>query len=1499
MNLFRFPLLGRFCLVLISVFMFVLMMVSVAAGQGSRIKPETGEMQDRDQPRRRAEWFRRGHIPLPGYRAAELRLRAYQQKMKLRAQQPLNFDAAVTGLAATGWVSLGPAPLASDASGGTKDQDYNWVSGRATAVVVDPADATGGTVYLGGAYGGLWRTQNGTAAPSAVSWESLIDDQETLAVGAIALKPGSGVSGVSQTILVGTGEANASGDSYYGLGILRSTNAGTSWQLISSSDDGHSFLGMGFSKIAFHATNPSLVVASTAFSPPGFFEGREVGGGADRGIYYSTNSGLNWKYASVKDNGITINPSSTTSVVFNPLAVSGGKFFAAVRAHGFYSSTDGINWTRLTTQPGALPVSSCPAVRVQGSPTCPIYRGEIAVVPGRNEMYVWYVNSPAQFPGHLIFQSKDGGSTWTAISTAGINSCGTDFSGCGADQGSYNLEIAAVPNGSGTDVYAGAVNIFKCSITSASPTCSGTTEPNKFMNLTHVYGCSPFGSISRVHPDQHSLDFKVVGGKAVMYFAHDGGISRALDGFTGLQTGTCGGPKAPNKFDSLAQTLGSMTEFVSFSQHPTDPDTLLGGTQDNGSPGTAAATLNTQWLNVNGGDGGFNEINPDNPMEWFAANTDVSIQRCPLGIGCSENDFFSGLVVTNATLSGDAGSFYTPYILDPQNSGKLIVGTCRVWRGGTDGIGFGAISTNFDTGFGRCSGAEFNFVAALAAGGPADANGSQAVFAGTFGLGPLAGPAGGQLFAMNTNPAATNPQVNITNAINPFGYNISALAVDPSDPSGNTVWAGLQGFGGSHVWKITNALGGTVSPQTSPVYANFTGSLPDSPVDSVVVDAQAGIVYVGTDVGVFQSPTSAPNWTEVGTTPGLPNAPVTRLRLFNNGTIKRLRASLYGRGIWEFALAVAPDFTISVPTSAQTVYPAQTAAFVGNVAPQATYSNDVNLICTGTVPATCTFAPSTITAANGGFTLSAKGVAGDYPFNVHGVGADAGAITHDFPVTLHVVDFGLTVPSPALITANVPNTTNPTMFNVTAAGSFNDTVQLTCTGLPAGAGCIFAPSASVKPTSATPVTVTLTVSTTTGELPSNTNITISAQAVNMPAPAARTKTVNLVVTANPDYTLAVNTFTDISLLAGQSGGFGGFMVAVNGYNSKVDVGCGAGGPPVCTPDTQTPDLGGAGFSVGVKSNSVGDFSFNIQGVGQDASHITHISPVTMHVGDVVLGAAAPASVIAALGGTSGSTSLQVSAAGSAFARAVTLSCPGLTGLTCNFMPGDTVNIATGAPVNVSVTVTATASALLGNSTVTISATTPGLAAPKTQNVTLTVEDFAFGPAPPAQTVKAGGTASYPNLTVQPVGATFSSQITLSCSGLPAKSNCSFAPSNKVTPGAGPATVTMTIKTTAAVNAMANPSAPWKPVGPMFAFWLSLPALGIVTLGSGQRRRLRLLLGWLAVLAWLGVMAACGGGSSTGGGVGQSGTPPGTYTVTVTGAAGGPSHTQQVTLMVTP
>ena len=86
---------------------------------------------------------------------------------------------------------MGPAPLASDATG-LGVQDYGPVAGRATAVAVDPADGSGNTVYIGAAYGGVWKSSNAGALspnPSSVTWTPLTDDQPTLAVGSIAIQP--------------------------------------------------------------------------------------------------------------------------------------------------------------------------------------------------------------------------------------------------------------------------------------------------------------------------------------------------------------------------------------------------------------------------------------------------------------------------------------------------------------------------------------------------------------------------------------------------------------------------------------------------------------------------------------------------------------------------------------------------------------------------------------------------------------------------------------------------------------------------------------------------------------------------------------------------------------------------------------------------------------------------------------------------------------------------------------------------------------------------------------------------------------------------------------------------------------------------------------------------------------------------------------------------------------------------------------------------------------
>jgi hypothetical protein len=136
----------------------------LAFSQGAKVHLESdaAAAADWDQPIRREQWYSHGRI-VPGQSAASLRYRAHLQKMQLRATRLAT--ARTSGVAkfaqpaATTWMPLGPAPLASDATG-FGGQDYNWVSGRATAVAMDPADTSGNTVYVGGAYGGVWKSAN-------------------------------------------------------------------------------------------------------------------------------------------------------------------------------------------------------------------------------------------------------------------------------------------------------------------------------------------------------------------------------------------------------------------------------------------------------------------------------------------------------------------------------------------------------------------------------------------------------------------------------------------------------------------------------------------------------------------------------------------------------------------------------------------------------------------------------------------------------------------------------------------------------------------------------------------------------------------------------------------------------------------------------------------------------------------------------------------------------------------------------------------------------------------------------------------------------------------------------------------------------------------------------------------------------------------------------------------------------------------------------------------
>ena len=166
----------------------------------------------------------------------------------------------------TSWTALGPAPASIT---GTRN------SGRTTAIVADPTDPN--IVYIGAASGGVWKTTNANSSPP--TWTPLTDGQAALTTGDIALAPSN-----PSVVYVATGEPDNSGDSYYGRGVLKSTDAGATWTLF---NDGGVFDRKTMSRIVVSPTDPNTVYVAVA-------GGGVNGVGGSTGVYRSTDGGTTW-----------------------------------------------------------------------------------------------------------------------------------------------------------------------------------------------------------------------------------------------------------------------------------------------------------------------------------------------------------------------------------------------------------------------------------------------------------------------------------------------------------------------------------------------------------------------------------------------------------------------------------------------------------------------------------------------------------------------------------------------------------------------------------------------------------------------------------------------------------------------------------------------------------------------------------------------------------------------------------------------------------------------------------------------------------------------------------------------------------------------------------------------------------------------------------------------------------------------------------------------------
>src|SRR5690242_15299773 len=98
------------------------------------------------------------------------------------------------------------------------------IGGRITALACHPIHPE--RIFAGAAGGGVWRSND-----AGQTWIACWSDQDILNIGALTIDQKN-----PDTIYAGTGEANLSSDSYPGIGLYKSADAGLTWQLLAASD---------------------------------------------------------------------------------------------------------------------------------------------------------------------------------------------------------------------------------------------------------------------------------------------------------------------------------------------------------------------------------------------------------------------------------------------------------------------------------------------------------------------------------------------------------------------------------------------------------------------------------------------------------------------------------------------------------------------------------------------------------------------------------------------------------------------------------------------------------------------------------------------------------------------------------------------------------------------------------------------------------------------------------------------------------------------------------------------------------------------------------------------------------------------------------------------------------------------------------------------------------------------------------------------------------------